>query len=178
LSPDGIALLRQFERLGMALDVTHLSDRSMAEALDLFGGAVLASHHNCRALVPGDRQLADVQIERLVARGAVIGMALDAWMLYPGWERGKTTPDAVGLGAVVDHIDHVCQLAGSARHVALGSDLDGGFGNEQTPRDPKTITDLQQLAGLLAARGYTDGDVEAIFSGNWLRFFGEALPAG
>jgi membrane dipeptidase len=176
LSDAGIALLKEFDRLGMILDVTHLCDQSMAQALDLFAGRVLASHHNCRALVPGDRQLTDDQIRRLISRNAVIGVALDAWMLYPNWIRGQTKPEVVALTAVADHIDHVCQLAGNTRHSAIGSDLDGGFGTEQTPRDLDTITDLQKLAPILRDRGYTDADVDAIFRGNWLRFFTEALP--
>ena len=176
LGTRGVELLRRMEELGILVDVTHLSDRSMAEALDVFGGPVLASHHNCRALVPGDRQLTDEQIRRLVARDAVIGLALDAWMLYPGWERGRTSPQVVGLEAAADHIDHVCQLAGSTRHSGIGSDLDGGFGTEQTPRDLDTIADLQKLAGILESRGYTRTDVDAIFHGNWLRFFKGALP--
>lgn len=176
LGSRGVGLLRRMDALGFVLDVTHLSDTSMAEALDAFGGPVLASHHNCRALVPGDRQVTDEQIRRLVARGAVIGVALDAWMLYPGWERGKTSPQVVSLEAVAYHVDHVCQLAGSARHSGIGSDLDGGFGTEQTPRDLDSIADLQKLADILAARGYSSDDVEGIFHGNWLRFFREALP--
>ncbi|MCH8962154.1 MAG: membrane dipeptidase [Bacteroidetes bacterium] len=176
LSDEGVALLHQFARLGIALDVTHLCDQSMAQALDVFDGPVLASHHNCRALVPGDRQLTDAQIKRLITRDAVIGAALDGWMLYPGWERGQTSPEVVGLDAVADHIDHVCQIAGNTRHSAIGSDLDGGFGADQTPRDLDTIADLQSLAGILTGRGYTDEDIEAIFHGNWLRFFREALP--
>jgi membrane dipeptidase len=177
ISEMGIEMLLEFERLGMILDVTHLCDESMTQALDVSGGRVLASHHNCRALVPGDRQLTDEQIKRLVERDAVIGVALDAWMLYPGWERGETSPQVVGLDAVADHMDHVCQLAGSVRHSAIGSDLDGGFGTEQTPRDLDTIADLQRLGGILAGRGYTDADIDLIFHGNWLRFFREALPA-
>lgn len=176
LSKSGIELLKQFERLGMILDVTHLSDRSMTEALESFGGPVLASHHNCRALVPGDRQLTDEQIQRLITRGAVIGAALDAWMLYPGWVRGRTKPQVVGLDAAADHIDHVCQLAGNVNHAGIGSDLDGGFGNEQTPRDLKRYRDLQKLGDILAGRGYTDRQIDLIFHGNWLRFFRDHLP--
>lgn len=145
--------------------------------LDLFGGGVLASHHNCRSLVPSDRQLADEQIKQLVARNAVIGVAFDAWMLYPNWVRGQTLPEVVGLSDVVNHVDHVCQLAGSANHSAIGSDLDGGFGFEQTPRDVKTISDLQKMGEIMASRGYSDTDIDLIFHGNWLRFFGEALPS-
>src|SRR5207253_8294789 len=96
----GPALLREMQRVGMILDVTHLSDQCFDEALDIYGGPVLASHHNCRALVPDQRQLTDDQIKRLLSRGAVIGTALDTWMLYPGWERGKTTIEAAGAKLV------------------------------------------------------------------------------
>jgi len=171
LFPPGKPLLEAMERVGMILDVTHLSDQCFEEALAVYGGPVLASHHNCRALVPNQRQLTDAQIQRLVARGAVIGTALDSWMLYPGWVRGQTRPEVVGLEAVIDHIDRVCQLAGSSRHAALGSDLDGGFGREQSPRDLDTIADMQKLPDMLRRRGYSEGDVEGIMYGNWVRFF-------
>jgi membrane dipeptidase len=176
LTPAGIELLAEFERLGMILDVTHLAEPGFSEALDRFGGAVLASHNNCRALVPGDRQFSDEQIRRLVDRGAVIGVAMDAWMLYPGWQTGRTARDAVGLEAVARQVDHVCQIAGDARHAGIGSDLDGGFGTEQAPWDLQSIADLQKLGGMLATRGYPDADIEGFFHGNWLRFLRRHLP--
>ena len=98
------------------------------EALDNFGGRVLASHNNSRALVPGGRQFTDDQIQAVVDRDGVIGTALDAWMLYPDWIKGETSPEVLTLASVADHIDHVCQLAGDSRHAAIGSDLDGGYG--------------------------------------------------
>jgi membrane dipeptidase len=174
LFPQGPTLLKAMERAGMILDVTHLSDQCFDEALDIYGGPVLASHHNCRALVPDQRQLTDEQIKRLLSRGAVIGAALDAWMLYPGWIRGETKPEVVGLEAIIDHIDHVCQLAGNARHAALGTDLDGGYGTEQTPRDLDTIVDLQRIPDMLARRGYSTADIEGICHGNWVRYFRDA----
>jgi len=177
LTEKGVALLDEMQKVGMILDVTHLSDTSMAQALDQFEGPVLASHHNCRALVPGDRQLTDDQIKQLIARGAVIGAAFDAWMLYPNWIRRETKRDVVSIEAVADHIDHVCQLAGNAKHSGIGSDLDGGFGTEQTPRGLDTIADLQKMEDILAARSYSDADIDAIFHGNWLNFFRSALPA-
>jgi membrane dipeptidase len=176
LFEQGPALLKEMERVGMILDVTHLSDQCFDEALDVYGGPVLASHHNCRALVPDQRQLTDDQIRRLIARGAVIGAAFDDWMLVPGWVRGQTRPEEAGvtMATVVDHIDHVCQLAGNARHAGLGTDLDGGFGREQSPLDLDTIADLPRIADLLRQRGYSEADVTGIMSGNWLRFFREA----
>jgi len=171
LTTEGVELLGQFERLGVILDVTHLAEPGLSQALDLFGGPVMASHNNCRALVPGDRQFSDDQIRRLIERDAVIGVALDAWMLHPGWEIGKTSPEVVGLDAVADHVDHICQLAGNCGHAGIGSDLDGGYGTEQTPRDLETIADLQKLVAILDARGYPEDDIDALFHANWLRFF-------
>lgn len=176
VTPDGYRLLAEFERLGMILDVTHLADTSFDQALDAFGGPVLASHHNCRALVPDQRQLSDAQIRRLIDRGAVIGMAFDSWMLYRGWVRGETKREVVGIEAILNHIDHICQIAGNPRCVAIGSDLDGGFGTQQTPLGLERISHLQKLDGLLAGRGYPDEAIDAIFHGNWLRFFREHLP--
>jgi len=112
-----------------------------------------------------------------VERGAVVGVTLDAWMMIPGWERRVTTPQSANLQleTLVDHIDHYCQLAGSARQVGLGSDLDGAFGNEQTPLDVDSIADLQRLPALLRGRGYSDEDVNGIMHGNFLRFLQTAL---
>ena len=171
----GPALLREMESAGIALDLTHLADGAFWEALDHFNGPVLASHNNCRALVPNQRQFTDEQITALIKRDGVVGAALDAWMLYPGWVRGETSPQVLSLAAVADHIDHVCQLAGNSSHAAIGSDLDGGYGTEQTPHDLNTIADLQKLSELLANRGYSKADIAAIFHGNWLRFFTNLL---
>jgi membrane dipeptidase len=159
------------DEVGMVLDATHLSDESFWEAVDIFRGPILASHSNCRSLVPGDRQFSDEQIRYLLGRGSVIGAVCDTWMLYPGWVAGETPNSVVTLEAVVDHIDHVCQLAGNTDHSAIGSDLDGGFGTEQSPCDLETIADLQKIPNLLRKRGYKEKDIEAIMHGNWLRFF-------
>jgi membrane dipeptidase len=178
LTEKGRGLLRVMDEVGLILDVSHLTDESFHEALDRFAGPVLASHSNCRALVPGDRQLDDAMIGRLVERDGVIGAVMDAWMLESGWIRGETTNEHLSLEAVVDQIDHVCQLAGSSRHVAIGTDLDGGYGIEQTPRDLDTIADVQKIPDLLRRRGYGEDDVAAVMHGNWLRLLERALPTG
>ncbi|HEX3149462.1 MAG TPA: membrane dipeptidase, partial [Gemmataceae bacterium] len=176
LFPPGKPLLKEMEKVGMILDVTHLSDQCFDEAMDAYGGPVLASHHNCRTLVPDQRQLTDDQIKRLVSRGAVIGAALDAWMIVPNWIRGKTMPKEANCSfeKFVDHIDRVCQLAGNAHHAAIGTDLDGGFGTEQTPYDLDTIADIQVVPSLLRKRGYVEADIKGIMHGNWVRFFQRA----
>jgi len=121
--------------------------------------------------VPGDRQLADEQIKALVERDAVIGAAFDCWMIKPGWVIGVTQPGEVTMEHIVDHIDHVCQIAGNARHAALGTDLDGGFGKEQSPADIETIADLGDIATILKARGYSQDDIDGILYRNWVDFF-------
>ncbi len=176
LFPPGKPLLREMEKVGMILDVTHLADQAMDEALDAYGGPLLASHHNCRALVDDQRQLPDRHLKELIKRGAVIGSALDAWMLAPGWIRGESTPQGtnVTMATYADHIDHVCQLAGNTDHAAIGTDLDGGFGTEQTPHDLDTIADVRKVGDILKQRGYSDADVEKIFFLNWVNFFRRA----
>jgi membrane dipeptidase len=126
--------------------------------------------------VPHNRQFSDEQIKILVERGAVIGGALDAWMMIPGWIKGKTTPQETGLKLerLIDHIDHVCQIAGNARHSGIGTDLDGAYGFEQTPQDLKSIADLARLPGMFAARGYRNEDIDLIMQGNFIRFLREA----
>ncbi|MBW3541127.1 MAG: membrane dipeptidase [Planctomycetes bacterium] len=174
LKADGPALLKEMDKAGMLLDVTHLADRSFWEALDVFIGPVLASHHNCRSLVSGDRQLADEQIQALIERGAVIGASFDNWMIRPGWKIGVSDPSTVTMEHIADHTDHICQLAGSARHCGIGSDLDGGFGKEQSPHELDTIADLSRFAEILDRRGYSHDDVEAILYRNWVEFFRRA----
>ena len=172
----GRALLAEMARLGIILDVTHLCDESLHDALDHFTGRLWASHSNCRALVPHNRQFSDEQIKELVQRGAVIGAVLDAWMLTPNWVRGESTPHSAGvtLNTVADHIDRICQLAGNSHHSAIGSDLDGAFGREQCPSDVPTIADLQQVPAILSARGYSADDIANITHGNVVRFLREA----
>jgi len=171
LTAMGRELLAEMQRLGVVLDVTHLTDEAFWEALEIFDGPVWASHSNCRTLVPDQRQQSDQQIRELIARGAVIGAAFDAWMLHANWIRGVTWPTEanVSIATVVDHIDHVCQIAGNARHSGIGSDLDGGYGREQCPYDLNTITDLQRVGELLGQRGYSNDDIDAILHGNWIR---------
>ena len=168
----GQELLKEMERLNIILDATHLCDDSFWEALDYFDGPVWASHNNCRALVNHNRQFSDAQLTELIARDAVIGGALDAWMMVPGWVRGKSTPAGTNctLSVMIDHLDHICQLAGNALHIGIGSDLDGAFGKEQSPADLETIADLQKIPDLLRQRGYTEADVANVMHGNWLRF--------
>ncbi|WP_247236392.1 dipeptidase [Telluribacter sp. SYSU D00476] len=172
LSNKGKDLIREMERLGIILDATHLCDSAFWDAMDIYAGPVWASHNLVRKITPHNRQFSDEMIRELLSRGAVIGMAFDAWMMIPGWERGKTKPQEVGLKIehVMDHLDHICQLAGNANHVGIGSDLDGAFGTEQCPADLDSIADLQTMTELLSKRGYSQQDIEGIMWRNWVNF--------
>lgn len=176
MGKNGLELLKEMERLNIILDATHLCDDAFWQAMDHFNGHVWASHNNCRALVNHNRQFSDDQIKALVERGAVIGGALDAWMMVPNWERGKSDPKSMecNLDKMIDHLDHFCQIAGNADHIGIGSDLDGAFGKEQCPFDLETIADLQTLPNLLSKRGYSPKDVEKVMFGNWVRFLRKA----
>lgn len=168
----GKELLSEMQRLNIILDISHLCDDSFRDAMDLYKGPVWASHSNCRALVPHNRQISDEQIRELIERDSVIGIALDAWMLVPGWERWKLSPEKTNLKleAAVRHIDHICQLAGNSNHAGIGSDLDGAFGKEQCPLDIETIADLQKIGLLLEEIGYREEDIRNILSINWISF--------
>jgi membrane dipeptidase len=178
LTAEGRRLLAQMDELDLCLDVSHMSCRSLLQAVDHFRGQVIASHANCRALLPGttsERNLTDEAIQELVKREAVIGLVPFNVFLDPGWQKHGPR-EHVRLNRLVEHIDHICQIAGDAHHVGIGSDFDGGFGLEDTPYEIDTVADLQKLAPLLREREYNDADVAAIFHGNWLRILRKVLP--
>lgn len=176
ITEKGFELLREIERLGLILDVTHLTDKAFDEAISKFEGSIWASHHNVRKLVPNQRQLADEQIRILIEKNAVIGGMLDCWAMDIRFIDAISDPWQldIKLEKLIDHWDHICQMAGNSYHIAIGSDLDGIFGTEQTPWDMDSIADLQKFEDLLSRRGYTSGDIDNIFHKNWLRFLRNA----
>ena len=176
MNKKGLDLLKKIEELNIILDATHLCDDAFWQSMDNFHGHVWASHNMCRALVNHNRQFSDDMIRVLIERGAVIGAAFDAWMIVPDWERKKSTPKGMNcnMEKVVDHIDHICQIAGNCLHVGIGSDLDGAFGKEQCPYDLETIADLQTIPSILRNRGYSENDVENIMNKNWIKFLRNA----
>ena len=168
----GKELLKKIEELNLILDATHLCDISFWETMKVYNGPVWASHNNCRKFVNHNRQFSDEQIKELISRDAVIGIALDAWMMVPNWVRGESTPESMGvtLKQMIDNIDHICQLSGDALHVGIGTDLDGGFGKEQTPSDLDTIADLQKVPQMLADKGFNQEDINNIMHQNFISF--------
>ena len=175
LTPLGVELLQAMNDQPMALDLTHTADTSFFQAVEIFDGAVCATHANCRALAPNARQLTDEQLKIIINRDGVIGIAMHYAMLRPGYGEGLLPKD-VTLDHVAEHIEHICDIAGSAGHVAIGSDLDGGFGNEATPMGIDRHADLQKLVDVLERRGFSTTDIEQICHGNWHRFYAGVLP--
>jgi membrane dipeptidase len=139
------------------------------------GTAIIASHSNPRKFRNSDRHLSDDMIRRLVERDGVMGIVMYNNFLSDNWKKGDnraTLPYTV----ILDAIDYVCQLSGSAAHVGIGTDWDGGFGLESIPGGLDTVTDLWQLGDALRSRGYSEADVEAILGGNMLRKLRQSLP--
>ncbi len=176
LNGNGKALLKEMEQLNMILDATHLCDDAFWDAMELYNGPIWASHNNCRTLVNHNRQFSDEMIKVLIEKKAVIGGALDAWMMVPGWQKGVSDPKEMNcdLEKMIDHMDHICQIAGNTLHIGIGTDLDGAYGKEQCPYDVETIADLKNVPNLLMNRGYKLSDCENIMHGNWLRLLRSA----
>jgi membrane dipeptidase len=151
-----------------------MSEKASLEALDAYAGSIVATHSNARALLPTERQLSDTQIRLLGERHGVIGVVLSNAFLKAGHKKGERK-DLVTLDHVAAHIDHICQLTGSAAHVGIGSDFDGGFGAADIPFELDSAADLGKIGDKLRERGYAQSDVENILGGNWLTILRRSL---
>jgi membrane dipeptidase len=173
LTDEGRAIVRALDRAGIIHDTSHLAEESFWQLLDLATGPVMASHSNCQAIVPGDRQLSDRMIRALVKRDGVIGLNFYDEFLLPPQQYKKRR---CRMSDIIAHVRHMTDVIGSTRHIALGTDMDGGVGRDDIPFELSTAADLPVVAEHLSAAGFSDDDVLGIMSGNWLRFFGRALP--
>ncbi len=179
LTREGRQLLAAMSEHGYTLDLSHMAWESALEALDQYEGPIIASHSNPLKMVKnGDsnRFLTDEIVDGIIERGGVIGIVPFNRFIIQGWKNSDPREDCP-LDMVAAHIDYICQRAGSAHHVGFGTDFDGGFGLQHIPPELDTIADLQKLAPLLAARGYTEENIAAIFGGNWLDHLRRTLPA-
>jgi len=178
LTDDGRALLMEMSALGFTLDLSHMDEQAALQALDCYPGAMIVSHANAAALIAnyaGNRLLGDNLIKRILSRDGIIGVVPYCRFLRNDWkpEEGR---DNLTLETLADHIDHICQLAGDVKRVGIGSDFDGGFGLSAAPADVDTVADLQRLVPILSNRGYTDTEISAVLSANWLRHLKDHLP--
>jgi membrane dipeptidase len=176
LTSQGRELLEVMAGLNMILDLSHMAEQAYFESLDIFEGeSIIASHSNPRRFVNSDRHLSDAMIRRLAERDGVIGIVPFNAFLQQGWTPGSRK-NLVGQHTILDAIDHVCQVTGSAQHVGIGSDFDGGFGAESIPTELDTVADLWRLGDALGERGYDAAEVTAILGGNMLRKLRQGLP--
>jgi membrane dipeptidase len=174
LTHEGIRLVRQLDQVGIIHDASHLAEESFWQLCDLSAGPLIASHSNCRSIVPGDRQLSDEMIRAIVNRGGVVGINFyDKFLLPPGVHGTRRAT----LADVIAHMQHVCDLAGDTAHVAIGTDMDGGLGRNEIPVEIQTSADLPRLADALNLAGFTDASITEIMARNWIQFFATALPS-
>ncbi|MBI5650256.1 MAG: membrane dipeptidase [Chloroflexi bacterium] len=171
----GRALMPQLERAGILLDASHMAERSFFDALEYYNGTIIASHSNCRAFVNADRQLTDAMIREIIARDGVIGAVFYNRFLKEGWDK-SAKKDAVTFVDVVRHVKHICDLAGNAQNVGIGTDFDGGFGMESTPREIDTVADLQKMGAALSSAGFSDAEIRGFLGENWIRVLRRVLP--
>jgi len=179
LTEDGRKLLNAMANFNFILDLSHMDEQAALEALDSYRGPVVVTHANCLALLPDfstNRQLSDRVIRGVIERDGVVGVVPYSMYLKVGWTREGSERDEVHLEDVVRHMDHICQLAGDALHVGIGSDFDGGFGVQSAPAEIDTVADLQKVGSLLTGRGYAQLDAENILGGNWLARLRRELP--
>lgn len=176
LTDEGVRLLREMARYNLVLDTSHMAEEAFFQAVAQYPGRIIASHSNPRVFSENiDRHLSDAMIKALIARDGIIGAVLFNKFLLRGWNHGQPK-DAATADTVARAIDHVCQLAGDARHAGIGTDFDGGFGMRSTPAGFDTVADLHIIGPALAKLGYADKDIELILGGNWLRLLREVLP--
>lgn len=170
LTGPGRALLERMGELGFGLDLSHMDEAAVFQALDDYRGVLFATHSNAQALLKGDesnRHLSDAVIRGILEREGVIGINFYNAYLKPGWSRSRGREE-VTIEHLAAQIDYICQMAGDARHVGLGSDFDGGLGLQSVPAGIDTVADLKKLAPHLAQKGYSDQDCAAISGGNWI----------
>jgi len=160
----GLKVIDEMNRLGMVIDVSHLSETGFWDVIKRSKAPIVASHSNCYALCPHPRNLKDNQIKALADKRGVIGVTFVPNFLTQ--EKRKTT-----IEDVVKHIDYLVERVG-VDYVGLGSDFDG------TRRLPLNLEGAEKIPNItieLVKRGYKEKDIKKILGGNFLRVFEEVV---
>ncbi|PSR35529.1 MAG: peptidase M19 [Sulfobacillus benefaciens] len=157
VSKNGRQIIGEMERVGIILDVSHLSEASFWDVMEIRSRPVIASHSNCRELALHPRNLSDAQMRALAGQGGVQGITFVRDFL------GRNQD----LDRVVDHMLYAMDIVGDSLHLGLGSDFDGV---ENPVPGLEDVTHLPQLADHMSDRGISDPDVENILGGNYVRF--------
>ena len=162
LSPFGQKVVAEMNRLGMLIDVSHVSDETFYDVLKYSSKPVVATHSCCRTLCNHPRNMTDDMIRALAAAGGVIQINFYPYFLDSSYKEGGDRPSYT---MIADHIDHVVGLVG-VDHVGIGSDFDG---IEVTPDGMENISMVPKLLDELRRRGYSEADLAKIASGNFFR---------
>lgn len=168
VTADGKTLIKHLDQLGIVHDVSHLSEQAFWSLLERATGPVVASHSNCRGLLAGarhpERHLSDAQIKALAARpGSIIGINLFARFLISPHELSRRRATCAD---VVRHLDRIATLTGRRDLLALGSDMDSGFGADLLPADLRGPPQLVHLAEALLQAGWSDAEITG-FANRW-----------
>lgn len=167
LSAFGRAAVTEMNRVGLLVDVSHVSRAGMLQAAELSRTPIVATHACCRALCDHPRNLDDAQLDVLKATGGLLQVTAVPSFLRPG---GKVA--SVSVADFVDHIDHAVRRMGVA-HVGIGSDFDGG-GEMQGWHD---ASESPNVTAELVRRGYDSEAIAALWGGNFLRLMRKAEAA-
>ena len=163
LSPFGREVIAEMNRLGMLVDVSHVSDDTFYDVLECSTGPVVATHSCCRALADHPRNMTDDMIKALAAKGGVIQINFYPVFLQDEYELDSPSSVLPSYTRIADHIDHVVALVG-IDHVGIGSDFDG---IEVAPDGLEDISKMPVLFEELRRRGYSEGDLTKLASGNF-----------
>jgi membrane dipeptidase len=178
LTSEGYDLLGGMAKYPFCLDISHMDEKAVLQTFDYYSGPIIASHSNALALLKGidsNRFLSDRVITGLLERNGVIGVIPFNTFLKVGW-KNENSRDEVGLEHLVAHIDYICQLAGNADHVGLGTDFDGGFGLQSIPKEIGSIADMKKIKPFLLEKGYSEEDVVKIMGRNWINVAQNIMP--
>jgi membrane dipeptidase len=163
LSPFGKDVVAEMNRLGMLVDVSHISDETFWDVLECSSKPVVATHSCCRSLCGHPRNMTDDMIKALAAKGGVIQINFYPVFLQEDYELDSPSSVLPSFTRIVDHIDHVVELVG-IDHVGIGSDFDG---IEVAPDGLEDISKMSVLFEELRRRGYSESDLTKLASGNF-----------
>ena len=168
LSPFGREVVREMNRLGMLIDVSHVSDAAFYDVLECSSRPVVATHSCCRALANHPRNMTDDMIRALAAKGGVIQVNFYPVFLDNTFrEEDMFTTQRPSYKRIVDHIDHIVSLVG-IDHVGIGSDFDG---IDVTPDGLEDVSMMPKVFDEMRQRGYSESDIAKVASENFFRVF-------
>jgi membrane dipeptidase len=164
LSEFGKQVVAEMNRLGMMVDISHVSDKTVLDVLEMSTAPIIASHSSARAVYEHPRNLPDELLKKIADKGGVVQATIEYVKAHASYER----PELPTVAEFVDHIDHIVQVAG-IDHVGIGTDFDGGG----ELADCYDVSEMGNITRELVKRGYTARQIEKIWGGNLMHVFKE-----